>query len=70
LIFPRKISLVVIPTYIWPLLILLVLFTTAAVSLFPPARLVSLYYGHPLKGLPWLSIPAMEGSIPGFILNQ
>ncbi|HQD52205.1 MAG TPA: N-acetylmuramoyl-L-alanine amidase [Bacillota bacterium] len=51
MIFPRKISLVVIPTYTWPLLILLVLFTTAAVSLFPPARLVSLYYGHPLKGV-------------------
>ena len=51
--FPRKIRLIVFPSPAWPLLALPALAAFAAVLLAcsPPARLVSLYYGSPLKGV-------------------
>ncbi len=50
---PPKIRVILFRSSAWPLLLLLVLGTFAAALLAcsPPARLVSLYYGSPLKGI-------------------
>lgn len=49
--FFRKIGMIAVPPYTWPLLTLLALFTATAVSFFPSIHRVSLYYGNPLKGV-------------------
>ena len=62
---PRKISLLVVPPGIFPLLLLAVLAAAAITMAAPEARFASLYFGHPLKGKMIVLDPGHGGIDPG-----
>jgi N-acetylmuramoyl-L-alanine amidase len=65
----RKIGLLIIPAGTLPLLLLL-LFSLAALRLIPSTRFTALYYGYPLKGLTVVIDPGHGGIDPGVHFNE